>query len=143
MKDSKSYFIDTNIFIRIFIVENQRMYKDSFDFLNLIDRKELKCHVSDLVLSEVLWVLRSFYKISKTDSVKRVKSILDIKNITIINNSNMVEAVTLFEKHKVKFIDAIIATNKIFKESGTAIVSYDKDFDKLGIKRLEPSYFVK
>ena len=37
-----------------------------------------------------------------------------------------------------KFIDALIASHKSIQEEAAVIVSYDKDFDKLGILRKEP-----
>ncbi len=142
-EDSKCFFIDTNIFIRVFIVENMKMYQDSSGFLHLIDQGKIKCYVSDLVLSEIVWILMSFYKLSKSQTVERLKSIIDLRGVSILNNSDMPEAISLFKNNKVKFIDAIIATNKIFKEKNAIIVSYDKDFDKLGIKRMEPGDFFK
>jgi len=52
-------------------------------------------------------------------------------------------AIEIYEKFPVKFIDALIVSNpKIFKKEIT-IISYDKDFDKLNVKRKEPKDVLK
>ncbi len=50
----------------------------------------------------------------------------------------MFVALEYFEAHNVKFIDALIASGPSFVKGEFILVSYDHDFDKLGIQRIEP-----
>lgn len=51
----------------------------------------------------------------------------------------MREAIDLYQKHNIKFVDALIASHPKMQNKEIVVVSYDKDFDKLGIKRQEPA----
>jgi predicted nucleic-acid-binding protein len=42
------------------------------------------------------------------------------------------------ERHKAKWIDCLIASAPDIQSGETAVVSYDRDFDRLGVVRLEP-----
>ncbi|MFC1623579.1 PIN domain-containing protein [Patescibacteria group bacterium] len=134
MKEYK-YFIDTNIFLRVLVGSDNKFYDESLGFLKKIKAGKMSAVTSDLVLSEINWVLRKQYGFSKENVIEAIKSILYLKNLKIENNTNMAEALLLYQNHKVKFIDALLATGC---KNNYTIVSYDKDFDKLGLKRFEP-----
>lgn len=137
------YFIDTNIFLRVLVKENEEVFKDCQEFLNLLKQNKIKAFTSTIVLSEIEWVLESFYKFPKEKVVMGLSSILKLKNLKIIDKFNLFLAIEIYEKFPIKFIDALIASNpKIFKKEIT-IISYDKDFDKLDVKRKEPKSIIK
>jgi hypothetical protein len=46
-------------------------------------------------------------------------------------------ATELFQTHNVKFIDCLLASSKRVQENKAAVFSYDRDFDKLGVPRVE------
>lgn len=48
----------------------------------------------------------------------------------------------MFEQKPVKFIDALLASIKEIKEKKWKVVSYDRDFDKLGVVRIEPKEII-
>ncbi|MDI6602933.1 MAG: PIN domain-containing protein [Patescibacteria group bacterium] len=82
-------------------------------------------------------------KLKKRDLIEAIGGILDFKNLKIIDDFDFRKAIEIYEKYPVKFIDALIASNsKIFKKELT-IVSYDKDFDKLDVRRKEPKKVLK
>lgn len=43
-----------------------------------------------------------------------------------------------YTRIKVKFIDAMIANVRQIKSKKWAVVTYDKEFDKLGVLKMEP-----
>jgi len=141
MKESKFYFIDTNIFLRVIIEEDKKTFKECFQTLEKIKSGEINAFTSSLVLAEVNWVLSKFYKFSKNKTCLALKSILNLKGLKIIDKHNPLLAVSIYEKSNVKFIDSLIASNFLINgnKSNIIILSYDKDFDKIGIKRKSPS----
>lgn len=131
-------FIDTNIFLRTLIEEDEKTFKDCFQLLQNIKTNKLRGVTSSVVLSEIAWTLLSYYKFSKLEVVKALRSILNLRGLSIIDKFQHEVALSLYEKSSVKFIDALIASiPDIFSKKWT-IISYDKDFDKVGIKRMEP-----
>lgn len=132
------YFIDTNIFIRVLIKEDEKTYADCICFLKLVKNNDIEATTSSAVLAEIVWVLKSFYKFGKGELVKAMKSIVNIGGLKVIETVGANLAVEIFEKNNIKFIDALIASIKEIRNKEWTVVSYDKDFDKLGVLRKEP-----
>ncbi len=133
------YFVDSNIFLRFLIQENPKVFNDCSNFLKMIKMGKINAVTSDLVVSEIVWVMDSFYNKSKLEIVKGVGGIVKINNLKLVEDYNTNLALEIFSTKNVKFIDALIASNSKIQMKKITVVSYDKDFDKLGVKRLEPS----
>lgn len=143
MKDSNLYFIDTNIFLRVFIKENELAFEESCKILELVKSGKIKAFTSSLVLTEINFVLGKIYKLSKMEVVESLKSILNLKNLKIFDKGNIIAGVFLYEHHNVKFVDTLIATNDLVLKNKAKIISYDNDFDKLNVERIDPVSFCK
>lgn len=141
MKGHK-YFLDTNIFIRVIAKDDFHKVDACETLFRLILDGKLSCLTSSIVLAELVWTLMSFYKIRKFAVIRVLKSILAMKHLNIVDDYNILYALELYENHKVKFIDAIIASSQSFQKDDMKIISYDRDYDKLGIQRVEPQYFI-
>lgn len=137
------YFIDTNVFLRVLVKEDNKTFSDCFNFLDLVRNGKIKAFTSDIVLAEINWTLSSFYKFKKQDTLIAIKGILNLKSLKFRNESDIYIATDLYEKFNVKFIDSLIASNLSICNKQTTIVSYDKDFDKLKLLRKEPQDFKK
>lgn len=137
-----TYFIDSNIFLRILVKENEKVFKECFLILNLIRQNKIKAFTSTLVLSEIEWVLEGFYKFSKEEIIKGLYSILKLKNLKIIDKFNSGLAIEIYKKFPVKFIDALIASNPQIYQKKVIVISYDKDFDKINVIRKEPKQII-
>ena len=134
-----SYFIDSNIYLRVIVKDDKRKAEDCEQLIHKVIKKELKAATSILVVAEVAWTLLSFYKLSKGQVAELLRGIAAIKNLKIKNNENLQIALDIFTAYNVKFIDCLLASQPDIRSGKTAIVSYDRDFDKLGVTRLEPA----
>lgn len=132
------YFLDTNIFLRYFTEEsNSKILDDCASLIKNIKLGHIKGLTSHLVLAEIVWTLPSAYNSPKKQVLRVLKSI-DSFNLKLDNKTDSTVANKLFEQYPVKYIDALIASNPEIQSKKMTIISYDKDFDKLGVKRLEP-----
>lgn len=139
----KTYFLDSNIFLRIFTDDNKKMASDCVKLLKgITTNNSIKAYTSNIVLSEIVWTLGSFYKYPKSELVKVIKSIVNLANVEIVDNFDTLVASEIYENKSVKFIDSLISSIKGIYTRNWIVVSYDKDFDKLGAKRLEPSQLI-
>jgi predicted nucleic acid-binding protein len=144
MGESELYFIDTNIFLRTLVLENPQMTRESAAVLRLIKNGVIKAYTNDLVIAEINWVLRQVYLTSKEQRIKSIKGIIKLKNLKIVTETDFLLGLNLYEQYNIKFIDALIAANRLIQKRQAIIVSYNKDFDKIkGIKRLEPKQILK
>lgn len=130
------------MFLRFLIIENKKTHKECEDFFNWVKSEEVKVYISKLVLAEIIWTLKSFYDQPKEKIVKVLKSILGIKTLKFLEDFAPLEAVEIFDKNSVKFIDSLIASSLLKQKQDWEIISYDKDFDKIGLERVGPKEVV-
>ena len=141
MKDLK-IFIDTNIFLRALTADQEKEFHECVAFLKDVKAGKIKAFTSTLVLAELQWTLKSFYKFTKEETLTSLYGITSLKNLKILNDPDPTLGLELYRTHPVKLIDAFIASYDLIQDKKMAIVSYDKDFDRLGVKRLEPRNFL-
>lgn len=137
------YFIDTNIFLRALVREEQKTFTECVSVLNVIRQKRLLACTSNLVLAEVVWTFERYYLFSKEEAIRALLSILHTKNLAIWDAFDPLSASQFYRDKGVKFVDALIASHALFQRANTFVVSYDHDFDKLGIPRKEPGEIIK
>ena len=132
------YFLDTNIFLRIIAKDNQSQLLESESLINKITHNKIKAYTSSLVLAEIVWTCFRGYKLNKEEVNEFLRSILAIKNLRFEEKANVFVASEMFVSRGIKFADCLIASHPQILNGQMIVVSYDKDFDKLGVKRLEP-----
>jgi predicted nucleic acid-binding protein len=137
MKEYK-YFVDTNVFLRTLLRDEEKTFKDCLKFLNRIKTGKIKAFTSHLILGEVNWTLLRFYKFPKERIIEGLVSVLKLKNLKIMDKFDSIIAIEIYKNFPVKFIDALIASNPQIAKKEVVIVSYDRDFDKIGVRRIEP-----
>lgn len=134
----KKYFVDSNIFLRFLIKDDEQKFKRCQQFFEDVEAGKIKIIISPLVLAEIVWVLGSFYKFGKQKILQALQAIILLKNLKIRDKSDIIAALALFEQTEAKFIDCLIASDRDLQAKKYVLISYDDDFDKLGIKRNEP-----
>lgn len=137
----KSYFIDANIILRLLITEDKDMSKKSLDILEQIENQRFYGNINSLVIHEILYVLDKIYKVPREDIVKDITKIVSINNLKIldITKESLMKILNKYSKSKLDFAD--ILYNQICIDNNFDILSYDKDFDKLDVSRLESVKF--
>ncbi len=132
------YFIDTNIFLRVLIKEDETQYARCYSVLKAIKENKIKARTSTVVLTEIVWTLNSYYKFPKKDITIAVRSILHLRGLDIKDYYNYPKALEWYEKYSIKFIDALIASHPEIQEKKMTIISYDRDYRKLPVLFLTP-----
>jgi predicted nucleic-acid-binding protein len=133
------YVIDTNVFLRVLVKEDESTFEASLNLLEAIKQKRCKAVIPGIVLSEIVWTLLSYYKFPKARVVSALQSILNLRGITVVDDYDYPLALELYQQNAVKYADACIASLPIMQNGQAQIVSYDYDFDKLNLERLEPN----
>lgn len=137
MNAYKSFFVDTNIFITAYRRADHNKTRQCQAFIRSIKQGEYDGVISELVLAEFVWTLKTSFHAPKQEIVALASSIRDVCSVPAVR-PDMGLALDLFSKHSVKLVDAIIASYDIVQKGPLPIVSYDKDFDKMSIERIEP-----
>lgn len=138
-----NYFVDTNIFLRTLLKDEKRTFEDCRQFLKEIKNRNIKAFTSNLVLAEINWTLLKFYKFTKEDAIKGLDSITHLSHLKFIDDFDSISAIKFYKDYPIKFIDALISSIPGIGSGKVKIVSYDRDFDKLGDWRIEPEEIIK
>ena len=140
MASQHKVFIDTSVFIRFFTHDDPEKYSDCKDFFRLIESGKLRPYTSNVVILEIVYVLKQLYKFPLTDVITATKGIINIRNMTLIEKTNTPYALEVFEKAFIKYGDSLIASQL---PANTKLVTYDKEFTKLKkIATVEPKDFL-
>lgn len=130
----KRFFVDTNIFLRFLLADQKRQYLLAKKTLQLAEKGKIILWTTDIVILEIIWTLKSFYELSSEEIKNKISSLMAMKNISVKNKDLLLQALDYFVEKKVDFADAynfILAQKEKVK-----IISFDKDFDKLGKREI-------
>ncbi|MQA83238.1 MAG: PIN domain-containing protein [Streptosporangiales bacterium] len=128
-------FLDTNVVVRYFTRDPPEQADAAERFLR--DAEEL--WVADLIVAEVVYVLRRVYRIPRPVVASGLRSMLGVRNIVTNNPALLLRAIEIYETRRLAFADAYIAAAAEMSGAGT-VASFDKGLDRLGtVKRVEPA----
>lgn len=123
----KKVFIDTNVWLRYFLQDDQKQFLQTVQFFNEIEASKYKPYTSTIVLMEIYFVLKSLYK-KRNEQVIHVFDIIhSLRNITILEKTQWDVALELLKETNVKLSDCLIASQI---PSDMTLISYDQDFKK-------------
>ena len=131
-------FVDTNVFLRILTGDQARMSGDSKRLIERAESGEVELHTSHLVLAEIVWTLGSQYGVARAEIAAMMRDLLGLRSLHVDHKEMLGDAIDLFAAANVDFIDAYHAVD-VRRRGIDRIVSYDKDFDRLGVPRVEPA----
>ena len=134
----KRYFVDTNVFIDIVMKRDEKRFRQCSRFFQKVKLNKIKAATGNVVLAELIWTLKSFYGIGKEEIVRRIKSIIKLRGIKLVDNYDPLRAIDLYQSKSIKYIDALIASIRPIQEKKWTVVSFDKDFDRIVVNRKEP-----
>lgn len=134
----KKIFVDTNIFLRYLTADDTVKYERCREIFKRAVAGKVSLATSGMVIAELVWTLLSHYKVPKADVIEKVSIILGTECLMIPDKNILAEAMVLYGRKNVDFIDAY---NAVFmRHHGLhELYSYDEDFDILEeITREEP-----
>lgn len=123
--------LDTNILLRFLISDNKEQTLRIRKLFLKSPKKYLE--IPDLVISEIVYVLLSFYKIPKEEIVDKIISLID-SQIFIINEKIIKTAMDMFKKENISFVDAYLYSRVI---NGENSLLYTFDRKLLGNKEIK------
>jgi predicted nucleic acid-binding protein len=130
--------VDTNIFLRYFTKDDPPKYEKCKEMFKKAMKGEIAITTSGMVIAELVWTLLSYYKVPKAEVIEKVSVIVGTKNLSIPDKNIVADALVLYGRNNIDFIDAY---NAIFMRYHglREIYSYDEDFDLMeDIQRREP-----
>ena len=131
--------LDSNILIRYLTNDHPKLASRCEALFHRVASGKEKVILHHLVLAEVIWVLESQYHYPRQKIFETILKMINTPHLEIPDEDIIINALSLWQyvHFSVDYIDVYNASwIEIKKLKG--IYSYDRDFDKLGILRIEP-----
>lgn len=112
--------------------------RDAMQFIESTLSDQEPGYLTIVVVVEIVWVLKTVYRISKPKQIQLIKQLLTTKQIHIERSETVYQALRLFETSQADFSDALIAT--VAKSDGCdRTVTFDKSATSVGMQLLPTS----
>lgn len=126
--------LDSNTLLRFFTNDDPQK-AEAVEKLLKRPRRDLL--LPDVLVSEVIWTLTSFYKLPRVKVVEEFKSIFGLAVIRA-NKTLLLQALENYTTYNIDWVDAY-ACALVQVGEAESIYSYDSDIDKVSdVKRLMP-----
>ena len=105
--------IDTNVLIRFLVRDDESQFEKARKLIKREIAAGRRVFVSQLVLLETEWVLRSRYKMSKIEIIEVISSLLDATDVQFEDEAAIEAALFIWRDSAADFADCLIgARNK-------------------------------
>ena len=129
--------LDTNVIIRFLIGEKKEKFEGVFDFFKSIEQGKIDVELKLIVLFQTIFVLKSYYKVPKDRIINTTMGLLEFNGLKIKEKRIIERMLELWNSNNIEIVDAYLIAS-LEKDSQNILYSYDKDFDKFKINRIEP-----
>jgi len=134
----KARVIDANIVLRFLLDDHPEQSPRARELMRRVRDGEETVVLPEVVVSDIVWTLRSFYHWPAEQIRAFVRSLLTLKGVRGVRREVLLHALDIFAKFNVDFSDALIAAEMLWTGQ-EEIYSYDRDFDRIpGLRRVEP-----
>ena len=99
--------LDTNILVRYITKDDLEQGRRAADLLRNLTLESMG-YVSLVTLIELVWVLRSQYRLSKSELIQRLEQLLDSPELIVENHPAVKLALRRFANGKADFADCLI-----------------------------------
>lgn len=100
--------VDTNILVRFFVRDNEKQYQQAVGLLKSCEESEETVFISNIVLTELVWVLKGGYKVIKKDIIKTISVLLNNPLFTFSDSRFIRDAITSYQSGSADFADYLI-----------------------------------
>ena len=126
--------LDTNVIVRFLVSDKSPKYKNLFSFFESLEYGKMHVELKLIVLFQVLFVLKSFYKVPKDQVANGITDLLKYKGIVIKNKPMIRRMMEMWCNKKLDIVYCYLIAI-LENDSQNLLYSYDRDLDKFNINR--------
>jgi predicted nucleic acid-binding protein len=123
-------YVDANLILRFLVGDPPEMAEQAARLFQAVEAGQVTLIVDDITVTEVVWVLQSFYKHAPVNIAAAIRDLLLHTGITTDDKDTLLYALSLYETKNVDFADALLAA-RMQKRRIEAVFSFDNHFDQL------------
>lgn len=130
-------WVDANVLLRFLTGEPADLAGKAARLMSRAEQGEVVLILSPLVIAEVIWVLKSFYRHSLEEIARVLVPLMSADGIEVEDREILIRAVELAKEKNVDFVDALLALQAARR--GEPVCSFDGDFKRLPVQWTVPS----
>lgn len=117
--------LDTNVLVRFLVRDDEEHHQRVVGLLRRGAAEGKVFFVGDVVLAEVVWVLRSRYRCERVEIASVIRQLAEAEELVFESTSRVVRALRAYERGSGGFADHLIAERA--RDAGCgALVTFDK-----------------
>jgi predicted nucleic-acid-binding protein len=129
-----SAFVDTNILVRHLTGDPPAMARRATAYLAEAD----ELYLTDLIAAETVYVLESFYDVSRPQVAEAIRSLIGFSSIVTVDPALLLRAIEVYEVDRLDFAEAYLVASAETTGVDT-VASFDKSIDRVAtVQRIEP-----
>ena len=128
--------IDTNVLVRYITQDDEVQSGIATEFIENYCLSGNKIFVNNLVICELVWVLKKCYKLSKPKTINVIENILQISQFSIENVQIMWQALTDYKKGPADFADYVVGRTNTFNNCDETVTFDEKASKSKGFSLL-------
>jgi len=133
----ETLWLDANVILRFLTGEPKDLAERAGRLMARAERGEIALFIPNLVLAEVVWVLRSFYRRSQAEIAEVLVALVSAEGIEVTDRASTVHALELARDLNVDYVDAVLALDAAAAEA--TLCTFDaSDFKRLPVHWIEP-----
>lgn len=126
-----SAFVDTNVLVRHLTGDPPAMAKRATALL----RKPSELFLPDVIVSETIYLLESFYELPRPQIATTIRSLLAFDSIHVVDRDVLLRAVEVYEVDRLDFAEAYLVA--CAENTGLGrVASFDRSIDR--VPTIEP-----
>jgi len=126
MVGKKVKFLDTNVVIRFLTEDDPHLAKRAEKLFLEAEKGELV--IPDFILTEIVWVLLSFYQLSKEEVIEKLEAMLAFDKFDL-DRRILRQAVDFWRRKNISFVDAYLLSLSASRKG--KLVSFDRRLNRL------------
>lgn len=130
-------YLDTNVILDFIIRRQGVNFIKAQKIFKQIEAGKIKIWLSILVIDEVIWTIEKFYNIKRTAYLQPLIDLFSLKGVKTleIKKRDLFAVFKILGQKPVSFVDAYLF---YFSQNQGKVISFDKDFIKLGARVYQP-----
>ena len=129
--------LDTNVLIRFLTNDSHPKYKTLYAFFESLEKGERQTELKLIVLFQTAFVLKSFYEVPRELIASSLQTLLKFKGLKIKEKRIVNRMLDLWPSENIEIVDCYLIAC-LEKDKQNILYSYDLDFDKYDLQRIEP-----
>jgi predicted nucleic-acid-binding protein len=121
--------VDANVILRFLLKDDVLLYQKAVDVIEEAERGEYQLILESLTVGEIVWVLKTVYKLDRVSISSAVLELLREKYMVSDDKNRLLKSLEYFGKLNLAFADCWLLAGR--EKNKIGIVTFDKKLGRI------------